>query len=107
VKSSTEGVDVSMKTCAIVFELLTVLCTDAAISTGCDSRVPGRLEGISGKHVQLVSANFKGAPKLIFYLLKFDLHHVHDVRRRDLEIPGDLALNVTIINQCSKYFKTQ
>lgn len=51
------------KKCAIVFELLTVLCTDAATSTG-DPRVPRRLEGISGKHVQLVSANFKGALKI-------------------------------------------
>jgi hypothetical protein len=66
--------------------------------------VPGILKGISGKHVvQLVSANFKGAPKFVSYLLKLDLHHVHNVRWRDLdsEMPGDLALNVTIINQCS------
>ena len=56
--------DISMKTCAIVLELLTVPCTDPAISTGCDSRVPGRLEGIPGKRIQLVSANFKGASKL-------------------------------------------
>jgi hypothetical protein len=76
----------------IVFELLTVLCTDAAISTGCDPRVPGRLEGISGKHVQLVSTNFKGAPKFVSYLLKIDLHHIHDVRWRDLEMPGDQCL---------------
>jgi hypothetical protein len=99
--------EVSMKTCAIVFELLTVLCTDSAISTGCDPRVLGRLESISGKHVELVSANFKGAPKFVPYLLRLDLHHVHDVQWRDLEMPGDLALNVTIINQCSRcFFKT-
>ena len=85
-----------MKTCTIVLELLTVLCTDAAISTGGDPRVPGRLEGISGKHVvQLVSADFKGASKFVSYL-KLCLYHVHDVRRRDLEIPRELALNVTI-----------
>ena len=62
--SSSEGMDVSLKTCVIVLELLTVLlCTGTAISTGRDSRVPGRslAEGISGKHVQLVSAIFKGA----------------------------------------------
>jgi len=45
-----------MKECAIVLELLTVLCTDAATSTGRDPRlgVPGRSEGKSGEHVQLV-----------------------------------------------------
>ena len=43
-----------MKMCAIVLELLTVLCTDAVISTGREPRVPGRLEGISGEHVQLI-----------------------------------------------------
>ena len=53
--------------CAIVLELLTVFCTDTAISTGLDPRVPGRFEGISGKHIQLVSANFKGASKLVSY----------------------------------------
>ena len=63
-KSSPEGMDVSMKTSAIVLEMLTVLCTDVVISTvtlaGRDPRVPGTLEaGISessAKHVQLVSA---------------------------------------------------
>ena len=54
-KPSLEGMDVSMKMCAIMLELLTVLCTDAVISTGREPRVPGRLEGISGDHVQLVS----------------------------------------------------
>ena len=46
-----------MKTCAImVLEMLTfkLLCIDAVISTGRDPRVLGRLEGISGKNVQLV-----------------------------------------------------
>ena len=57
-----------MKTFAIVLELLTVLCIDAAISTGCDPRVPGRLEGISGKNVQLVSATFKSASKFCLLL---------------------------------------
>ena len=54
--------------------------------------------------VQLVSTNFKGASKLLSYLkyLKFRLYHVRDARRRDLEILEGLALNVTIINQCSK-----
>ena len=87
VKSSLEGMDVSMKTSAIVVELLTVLCTDAAISTGRDPRVPGRLESISGKHVvPHVSADFtKGASNFVFYL-KFCLYRVHDARRRDLEI---------------------
>ena len=70
--------------------------------------MPGRLdsfklESISGKHVQLVSGNFKGLgiSKLVSYLKyrNFCLHHVHDVRRRELEIPVGLALNVTIINQ--------
>ena len=85
-----------METCAIVLELLTVLCTDSAISTGCDPRVPGRLEVISGKPVKLVSTN-KGASKIYSYLkyLKFYLYHVHGVRQRDLEIQGELALNVT------------
>ena len=98
-KSSPKGMDVSMKTGAFVLELLTVLCTDTAISTGCDSRVPGRLEGISGKHIRLVSANFKGASKFVSYpkYMKLYLCHVHDARRRDLEIPGGLALNVTTI----------
>jgi hypothetical protein len=44
-----------------VLEFLTVLCTDAAISTGCDPRVSGRLEGISGKSVLLVSDDCEGA----------------------------------------------
>ena len=73
-----------------MLKLLTVLCTDAAISTGRDPRVPGRLEGISGK-VQLVSADFKGASKFVSYL-KFCLYRFHDARLRDLEIPGGLAL---------------
>ena len=107
VKPSPGDMDVSMKTCTIVLELLTVLCTDAASSTGGDPRVPGRLEGISGKHVvQLVSADFKGASKFVSYL-KLCLYHVHDVWRRDLEIPRELALNVTIINQWSRCFKIQ
>jgi hypothetical protein len=43
----TEGMDISMKTCAIVIGLLTVLsCADATISTVRDPRVPGRLERI-------------------------------------------------------------
>ena len=59
-------IDVSMKTCATLFEnLLTVLCTDAAISTGRDPRVPEGLEGISGIHVQLVSPNFKSVSKFV------------------------------------------
>ena len=99
--------DVSMKTRPIVFELLTVVGTDAATSTG--PWVPEGLEGISGKHIQLVSANFKGALKFVFYLkyLESCLYHVHDARQRDLEIPGEFALNVTIIYQCSRCFKTQ
>ena len=68
--SLPKGMDVSMKICAIVLELLTVLCTDTAISTGCDPRVPERLglEGTSGKHTQLVSANFKDSSKFGSYL---------------------------------------
>ena len=60
-KSSPEGMDVSMKRVPLCVNLLTVLCTDAAISTGRDPRAHGRLEGTgnSGKYVQLVSANFK------------------------------------------------
>ena len=96
----SEGMDVSMKTCSTVLELLTILCTDSAISTGraSDPRVPGRLEVISGKPVKLVSANFKGESKFVSYYLKhlkFCLYHAHDVRQRDLEIRGGLALNVT------------
>ena len=54
-KSSSEDMDVSMKTHANVFELLTALRIDAAISTGRDLRVSGRLEGgTSVIHVQLV-----------------------------------------------------
>ena len=69
VKPSPEGMDVSMKTCTIVLEFLTVLCTDTAISTEGDPRMSGRLEGTSGKHVvQLVSADFKGASKFVSYL---------------------------------------
>ena len=70
--------NVSMNSCVIMLELLTVLCT-AAISTGRDLRlgVLRGLEGISGKHVQLVSANFNGASKFVSYLkyLKFCLYH--------------------------------
>ena len=90
--------DVSMKMSAIVLELLTVQCTDAVIFTGRDPRVPGRLEGISGKHVQLVSAHFEGSSKFVSYLkyLKICLYHIHDVRWGHLEIPRGLALNVTI-----------
>ena len=92
VKPSPESMDVSMKTCTIVLELLTVLCTDAAISTGRDPRVSGRSEGTSGKNVvHFVSADLKGASKFVSYL-KFCLYRVHDARRRDLEIPGGLAL---------------
>ena len=47
-----------MKTCAIVLELLTVLCTDAAISSGRDPRVSERSEGIPGIDVRLVSSRF-------------------------------------------------
>ena len=95
-----------------MFELLTVLCADAAISTvtGRDPRVPGKLEGISGKHVvQLVSADFKGTSKFVSYLeyLTFCLYRDHDAQWKDLEIPRELALNATIINQCSRCFKTQ
>ena len=87
-----------------VLEFLTVLCTDTALSTGLDPPVPRRLEGTSGKHVQLVSANFKGASKSFSYqkFLKLCLYHVHDVRWRNWEIPGGLTLNVTIISQCSR-----
>ena len=56
---------ISKKTCAIMLELLTVLCTDldADISTvtGRDPRVSGRLEDISGKDINFLSANFKSA----------------------------------------------
>ena len=100
--------DVSMKTCAIVLELLTVLCTDAAISSGRDPRVSERSEGIPGIDVRLVSSRFyKVDQNLSLYLkyLKFCLYHVHDAWRRDVEVPG-LALNVTILNQC-RCFKTQ
>ena len=88
--------------------MLTVLCTDSAISSGRDPRVFGRFEGISGKDVQLVSANLKGASRFVTYLkyLKFCLYHVHDARRKDVEVPGGLALNVNILNQC-RCFKTQ
>ena len=37
---------------------------------------------------------------------KFCLYQVHDARWRDLEIPGGLALIVTIKNQCFRCFKT-
>ena len=58
--------DVSLKTCATLLEnLLTILCTDAAISTGRDPRMPEGLEGISGIHVQHVSPNFKSVPKFV------------------------------------------
>ena len=89
-----------MKTCAIVLELLTVL---AGFSTERDPRLPGGLEGISGKHVQLVSANFKGASNSASYLknLKFCMSHIHDAQQRDSETPiqEGLALNAIIINQ--------
>ena len=62
-KSSPEGMDFSLKTCAIELELL----TDTAISTG--PRVSGGFEDITGRHgVQLVSANLKGASNLSLYL---------------------------------------
>ena len=65
VKSLPEGMDVSIKMCAfVVVNLLTVLCIDSSISTGRDSRVPGRSGANSGKHIQLVSAYFKGHRKL-------------------------------------------
>ena len=51
----------------------------------------------------LVSADFKGASKFVSYL-KFCLY---DARWRDLEIPGWLALNESIINHCSRCFKIQ
>ena len=71
--------------------LLTVLCTESAISTGLDDpRVPGGLEGISSIHVQIVSANFKGVSKFVSYL-KYCLYFY--TQWRDLEIPGWLALN--------------
>ena len=94
-------------------ELLTVLCTDTAISTGRDSRVSGRLEGNSGKRIQLVlSVKYENASKFVSYLrhLKSRLYHVRDARQRDLEIPGGLTLNECnhyIINQCPRCFKTQ
>ena len=90
----------------ICLNLLTVLYTDAVISTSRDSWVPGGLETISSIHVQLISANFKGPSKLVSYM-KFCLYHMFDSRRRDLEIPlaGWLALNYTIINQCSRCFQ--
>ena len=56
--------------------------------------------------MHLVSADFKGASKFVSYL-KYCLYHVHDVRQRDLEIPVGLALNITVIYQCSRCFKTQ
>ena len=83
--------------------LPTVLCTDGAISTGRDPRVPGGLEGISSIHVQLVSANFKCVSKFVSYL-KFC--PCFNARRRDLEIARWLALNQTVINH-SRCFKTQ
>ena len=90
--------DVSMKTCGIVLEFLTVLCTDTAISTGRDPRVSGRFEGISGKYIRHVSANFKGASKFVSNLkcLKFCLYHVHDAQRRGLEIPLAGGVDVAI-----------
>ena len=58
--------------------LLTVLCTESAISTGRDDpRMPGGLEGISSINVQLVSANSKGGSKFVSYL-KFCLYPVFD-----------------------------
>ena len=92
------------KKCQLCLNLLTVLCIDAVISTGRDSRAPGELEGISNIHAQLVSANFKGVSKSISYL-KFCLYF--DGRWRDLERSRWLALNKSIINQCSGRFKTQ
>ena len=84
--------------------LLTVLCTDSAISTGCDPRVPGGLESISGIHGQLVSANSKCVSKFLSYL-KSCPYHVLEARLKDLEIPGWLKLNQIIINQCSRCFQ--
>ena len=69
----------------LCLNLLTVLCTDAAISTGRDPRVPGELEGIPGIYGQLVSANFKGVSNFVSYL-KLCLYLVFDARRKDLEI---------------------
>ena len=82
----------------LCLNLLTVVGTDATISTCRGPRVP---EGISGVHGQLVSANFKDPLKLVSYL-KFCLYLVFDVQRRDLEIPRWLALNQSI-----KTLKTQ
>ena len=82
---------------------LTLLTTDAIISTGRDSRVPGGLEAISSIHVQILSANFKGVSKCVSYL-KFCL--CFEARQRDLEIPRWLALNYSIINHFG-CFKTQ
>ena len=76
--------------CQLCLNLLTVLCTDAVISTGRDSRAPGELEGISNIHAQLVSANFKGVSKFVSNLKFCPYFHA---RWRDLEIPRWRALN--------------
>ena len=75
-----------MKIRAIVLELLTVLCTETAISTGRALRVPGRLEGISGKRVQLVSADYEGTFKICL-LPVFEVLSVSS--RRAVEVVGE------------------
>ena len=67
----------------LCLNLLTVLYTDAAISTGRDPRVPGGLEGISGIYVQLVSANSIGVLKFVL------LPEVPSVSWRVAEGSGD------------------
>ena len=74
-----------MKRCTIVLELLTVLCTDAANSTGRVLRVSEKIR----RH--LVSADFNGGSRFVSYL-KFCRYHVRDAQRRDLEIPRWLVL---------------
>ena len=91
------------KRVSLCLNLLTVLCTDAAISTGGDPRGLDS-EGTSGIHGQLVSANFKGVSKFVSYLRSCP-YHLFDARWRDLEIPGWLTLNQIIINQCSRCFQ--
>ena len=84
--------------------MLTVVCTDAAISTGRDPRVLGGLEVISNIHIQAVSANSKCVSKFVSYPNSCP-YHVFEARLKDLEIPGWLMLNQIIIIQCSRFFQ--